>query len=1176
MVFHRLIGILGASSLFLVVGLSTALAEPGIERVEPGGAPPPGSGTVEIEGFVRGIDGDTMELDYQGSKAGVGVIGIEAPQANTACGLEAANQLQAMVMNGVRLEEDRAIAFDNERGLRMYYAVTPDGRSVAEELVKAGVARATGEGREIDRLTNLETEARNAKRGCLWGEELPDNEKSQTQAVEGFQDGSAARAANGDQISAAAVGDFTEDVVAHQLNRPTSFAFLPDGRILIAEQGGTVRIHKNGSLLPTPFIDISDQVNDYWDRGLLDVAVDPNFTENGYVYLLFTYENDTAQYDGSKTARLIRVTASGDTAAPSSESVVLGKKVGSSCKIFPANTDCIPSDYYSHTVGTVEFASDGNMFVTTGDASDFTRVTVDSLRAQDLDSLAGKVLHVTPSGQGIPTNPFFTGSADDNRSKVWAYGVRNAFRMNLRPDTDVPYLGDVGWGAWEEINVASKGSNLGWPCYEGSARQAGWEPFPVCQALYGGGPTAVRQPLTEWNHDGGGAAAVGGTFYTGTEYPTEYQGAYFYGDFARGWLRYLRTDANDQLVGSPTELLSNNSSPVDIEMGPDGNLYYLNIYSADLRRIRYTGTPGEVNCPKGEYLAEYFDNETLSGEPVFRRCETSIQNDWGDGAPPDTELGPDDFSVRWTGDFDFEAGDHLFSAAADDGIRAFVDGEQVIDGWRDQPATLYEATRAAMTAGTHQVKVEYYENTHSAIARFGWQETNPNAAPKPTIAEPTADLKWKVGDTINFSGSATDPEDGAIPASDLSWSVLIHHCSPSGDCHVHNLTTATGADGSFQTINHGADPYYFEIVLTATDSRGKSGKTSVTIRPQTTQMTLDTSPAGLQVVFGGQAGKPPLTRTVAVGSSFSIQAPSPQGGYVFDSWSEGGAQQHDVTAGATDVTYTANFKTSYTATCLKGEYLAEYFDNATLSGTSVARRCETKIDYDWVDQAPIAGVGTNNFSVRWTGDFDFEAGDHLFSATADDGIRAFVDGEQVIDGWRDQPATLYEATRAAMAAGTHQVKVEYYEKYGDATARFNLKKVPGQVICLKGEYLAEYFDNATLSGTSVARRCETKIDYDWVDQAPIAGVGTNNFSVRWTGDFDFEAGDHLFSATADDGIRAFVDGEQVIDGWRDQPATLYEATRAAMAAGTHQVKVEYYEKYGDATARFNWAKGAVP
>ena len=245
-----------------------------------------------------------------------------------------------------------------------------------------------------------------------------------------------------------------------------------------------------------PFIDVSAKVNDYWDRGLLGIAADPSFTTNGFVYLYYVFEHNAIDYSGPKTARLTRVTAVGDTASLSSEVVLLGSLSGPSCGGFPAGSDCIPADSPSHNGGAIRFASDNTMFLTTGDGASFTVVDDLALRAQSLTSLAGKVLHITRTGAGISTNPFWTGNAANVQSKIWARGVRNPFRMSLQPGTNQVYLGDVGWSAYEEVNVAIRGANLGWPCYEGPNRQGGYESKPVCQTLYASGPSAVQIPLT--------------------------------------------------------------------------------------------------------------------------------------------------------------------------------------------------------------------------------------------------------------------------------------------------------------------------------------------------------------------------------------------------------------------------------------------------------------------------------------------------------------------------------------------------------------------------------------------------------------------------------------------------------------------------------------------------------
>ena len=364
---------------------------------------------------------------------------------------------------------------------------------------------------------------------------------------------------------------FADEVVATGLNLPTAFAFLPDGRTLLAQKGGLIRVLKNGNILTTPFLDIRSRVNSDNDCGLIEVTPDPNFASNGFVYVLYCYENDPSNPTGTKTARISRFTASGDVAPASSETPILGKTVGSSCNNFPSGTDCIPADSRSHTGGRIVFAADGTMFVSLGDGGFCTCITDNALRAQNRDSLGGKILHVTASGAGLSSNPFWTGSASANRSKVWAYGLRNPFRFSLRPAPSVPFVGDVGQTTWEEIDVATAGANLGWPCYEGPSRHPGYEPKATCQTLYGQGASAVKSPLVAYNHaDYGNAASVtGGPFYTSTAFPAQYQGAYFYGDYVNSFIRYLKVDANNNLVSGPTGFATGAGGPVDIQMGSE-------------------------------------------------------------------------------------------------------------------------------------------------------------------------------------------------------------------------------------------------------------------------------------------------------------------------------------------------------------------------------------------------------------------------------------------------------------------------------------------------------------------------------------------------------------------------------------------------------------------------------
>ncbi len=388
----------------------------------------------------------------------------------------------------------------------------------------------------------------------------------------------------GSAAATIAAPGFEEVTVVGGLDQPTNFAFAPDGRIFIAGQQGDVRIVRDGVLLPTPFVELP--VNSFEQRGLFGLALDPNFEANGYVYLFFTYEHDAADPTGPKTGRLIRLTADGDVAAPGSEIVLLGSVVGdpshSSCEDFPAGSDCLPADGCCHVGGGLRFASDGTLFVATGDGANAFELR---FRSQNLDSLAGKMLRINPDGSAPANNPYFTGDPAANRSKVWAYGLREPFRFGLQPGTDLPFIGDVGSLFWEEINIAYPGVNLGWPCYEGQGRHYGAEQYPICEALFLEGPDAVAPPLhtypTSYH------AVIGGDF--ALTYPEPYAGAYFFGDWARSTVSYLTVDDDNNLI-DVQEFATGAGGPVTLKTGPDGEIYYLAWNTGELRRIRWAGS----------------------------------------------------------------------------------------------------------------------------------------------------------------------------------------------------------------------------------------------------------------------------------------------------------------------------------------------------------------------------------------------------------------------------------------------------------------------------------------------------------------------------------------------------------------------------------------------------------
>lgn len=400
---------------------------------------------------------------------------------------------------------------------------------------------------------------------------------------------------------------FVQEAIAAGFSLPTDFAFAPDGRIFVAEKAGRIRIVQNGSVPGAPLLDISSRVNSMFDRGLLGITLHPNFPSTPYLYVAYTYEPVEASgysQEGSRTARISRFTVSGNRADPASEVILVGAggtfdTIGSpdmhdtrpwSCEADDRTPypDCMPADGMAHTIGMVTFGPDGALYAANGDGIvDFSG----SMRAQTLESLAGKILRIDPvTGVGYTNNPFFDGDVASNRAKVFVYGMRNPFRFDFHPETGKLFVADVGNNKWEEITIAEPGDNLGWPCFEGP-EQTGIS--PTCGGLYTG--KEHRRPTYAYPHADGRGAAIGGAFYTGSSFPARYHNAFFYGDFNASTIDVM-TFAED---GTPTSatFATGAVAPVRMQTGADGTLYVLFIADGTLRRIRYTGAGGASSAP---------------------------------------------------------------------------------------------------------------------------------------------------------------------------------------------------------------------------------------------------------------------------------------------------------------------------------------------------------------------------------------------------------------------------------------------------------------------------------------------------------------------------------------------------------------------------------------------------
>ncbi len=334
---------------------------------------------------------------------------------------------------------------------------------------------------------------------------------------------------------------FTDAVVASGLSNPTAMALAPDGRIFVCQQGGALRVIKNGVLLSTPFLTVT--VDSAGERGLLGVAFDPNFVSNQLVYVYYTATTPTVHN------RISRFTASGDVALAGSETIIMD----------------LPnlSTATNHNGGALHFGPDGNLYVAIGD-------NANSANAQSLSTRLGKLLRITSTG-GIPAdNPFINQTSGANQS-IWALGLRNPFTFSFQSGTTRMFINDVGENTWEEINDGIAGSNYGWPNCEG-----------FCNP-----PNAnFRDPIFAYMNDAQTCAITGGAFYNPQvpQFPANFIGNYFFADFCGGWIRRLDPAAGNAVTDFATGI----AAPVDLQVSPDGFLYYLARMAGSVNRIGFS------------------------------------------------------------------------------------------------------------------------------------------------------------------------------------------------------------------------------------------------------------------------------------------------------------------------------------------------------------------------------------------------------------------------------------------------------------------------------------------------------------------------------------------------------------------------------------------------------------
>lgn len=253
---------------------------------------------------------------------------------------------------------------------------------------------------------------------------------------------------------------------------------------------------------------------------------------------------------------------------------------------------------------------------------------------------------------------------------------------------------------------------------------------------------------------------------------------------------------------------------------------------------------------------------------------------------------------------------------------------------------------------------------------------------------------------------------------------------------------------------------------------------------------------------------------------------------------------------------------------------ARYWNNKDLAGNPVVERDEKEINYNWGGGSPDGAVNSDGFSARWTRYLDLEAGRYRFEASSDDGVRVFVNDQRVINGWSDHGVRTFSAT-LDLNSGHHLVQVEYYENTGSAAVRFSWERLSGGGEPSIQNWRGEYFNNPDLSGSPTVVRDDGNIDFNWGSGSPGSAINKDNFSARWQRSLNLGAGNYRFEVKVDDGARLWVNDHLLIDQWRAQAVTTYRG-EIYLPGGAASIRLEYFEKTGDARVRLTWNRTDQP
>ncbi len=639
---------------------------------------------------------------------------------------------------------------------------------------------------------------------------------------------------------------------------PTALAWLPDGRMLATTKEGRLWLFpetEQGYGQPTVVLDLSSQICADTERGLVGLAVDPEYVTNGFVYLYWTHDVhgvcDSERLADAPQNRVTRHRLDADGSEVARQVIV----------------DHIVSPRPHHIAGDLEFDRNGFLYISVGDG--VCRIP-EATVCGGLDNNSqlrrlphGKILRVTRYGWPVPDNPYvgIKGARRCTRpsgvppgtgpcKEIFALGLRNPFRIVRRPGTDNFFVNDVGQHHWEEIDRLKKGANYGWNAREGHCAR---DSTTNC------GPTRFVNPIHDYPH-GDCRSVTGGAFVPVGLWPDWFDGAYLFADFTCDKIFRLVQDGTG---ARHVRFLAGIRQPVDLRFGPSPlgrSLYYISFFKREIHRVTYSQhniapVAGFSSLPNGMAVA-------FNGGRSYDPDQDGIAT-W-----------------RWN----------------------FGDGHS-------RTTATASTNHTYGQPGSYNVTLTVTDAEGATSRPFTKRVTVPEHRPSLNVDWPPGTRTFAVGARVSLTASATDPEDGTLPGSAIRWEFRLRHGN-----HFHPIAVSHGNQASVtypppEDLEAAGDSSVVAIV-TATDSNGLTSTDQHTLAPSRVRLTFRTSPDGGVIRIDGGLRRATFSAMPWVGQTFRVRAPDQRidgRRYVFGSWSDGKPREHNITAPRASSTFTARF-----------------------------------------------------------------------------------------------------------------------------------------------------------------------------------------------------------------------------------------------------------------------------